>query len=153
MGVQQLSLADEVRIQFKGYPFGSPCPEAEIRRAESELGEALPPVLAELYTGFDGFRGPTNAVFFFPVFDPANSGLVETNKFFRNDKTFPQDLVSKCIFYGSDGTGAYWGIKRDLPDCVIQSHCAASRQRIAGKNMAVTERRIDWHSQSAGANL
>ena len=117
-----MGLPDEVRSHFAGYDFGPPCSEADIRRAEAALGEELPAVLRELYLAFNGFLGPTNAAFFWPLFawEPEHAGLVEMNSFFRGDVLFPQQLVSQCLFYGDNGCGPQWGLKRDLPGQVIQ---------------------------------
>jgi hypothetical protein len=103
---------------FPGRSFGEPCTEADIRRAEAELGELVPPALHELYLAFDGFRGSTDAQFFWPLF--GQEGLVELNKFFRGPEDFPAELVSQCLFFGGDGTGPSWGFMRDLPGKIIQ---------------------------------
>jgi hypothetical protein len=116
-----MGLPDEVRACFACFGFGPSCSEGEIGHAESKLGETLPAELKGLYLAFDGFKGPTGASFFWPLFahkenDP---GLVEMNLFFRGDDLFPQGLVSKCIFFGDNGCGTQWGIKRDLAGKVI----------------------------------
>ncbi len=110
--------ADEVRALFAGHSFGTPCTDADIRRAESALGEPLPAVLRELYLAFDGFLGSTNASFFWPLF--GRDGLVEMNQFYRDDELFSQELVSRCVFFGDNGCGPQWGYKSDLPGKVIQ---------------------------------
>jgi hypothetical protein len=110
--------ADEVRAIFPGHSFGPPCSEADVRRAEAALGEPLPPILRELYLAFDGFRGPTNAAFFWPLF--SREGLIEMNRFYRGDDLFPQQLVSQCLFFGDNGCGPQWGFKRDLPGKVMR---------------------------------
>jgi hypothetical protein len=109
---------DEVRALFAGHSFGAPCNDADVREAEAALGESLPPVLRELYLAFDGFRGPTNAAFFWPLF--GREGLVEMNQFYRGDDLFPQELISQVLFFGDNGCGPQWGFKRDLPGKVIQ---------------------------------
>jgi cell wall assembly regulator SMI1 len=109
---------DDVRALFAGYEFGAPCTESDICGAEAELGEPLPPALRELYCAFDGFRGPTGATFFWPLF--GREGLVEMNRFYRRDPLFPQGLVSQCVFFGDDGCGPQWGLMRDLPGNVIR---------------------------------
>jgi hypothetical protein len=113
-----MAAADEVRTLFAGYSFGAPCTEAELRRAEEALGESLPSVLQELYLAFDGFRGSTNAAFFWPLFGP--EGLVVLNQFYRGDNLFPRALVSQCLFFGDDGCGPQWGLRRDLPGKIIR---------------------------------
>ena len=117
-----MSMADEVRAHFAGHRFGPPCTEAALRRAEATLREPLPQVLRELYLTFDGFLGPTDATFLWPLFAPkaGASGLVETNLFFRGDELFPQELVSRCVFFGDNGIGPQWGLHRDRPGQVIK---------------------------------
>ncbi|WP_406697273.1 SMI1/KNR4 family protein [Singulisphaera sp. Ch08] len=121
-----MGLPDDVRACFAGFAFGPPCSESEIRRAESELGETLPPVLRAMYLAFDGFEGPTGAAFFCPLFahDEHGPGLVDMNLFYRGDDLFPQGLVSQCLFFGDGGGGPHWGIKQDVPGKVI--HWVAS---------------------------
>ncbi len=113
-----MGIAEEVRAMFPGHTFGAPCTEADIGRAETALGEPLPLVLRELYLAFDGFRGSTNAAFFWPLF--GREGLIEMNQFYRGDDLFPQGLVSQCLFFGDNGCGPQWGLKHDLPGKVIQ---------------------------------
>jgi cell wall assembly regulator SMI1 len=113
-----MSQADAVRSLFAGYTFGPPCTEADLRLAEAVLGEPLPPVLRQLYLAFDGFRGPTEARFFWPL--AGYEGLVELNQFYRGDDLYPQELVTQCVFFGDGGGGPQWGIKRDLPGKVIR---------------------------------
>lgn len=113
-----MSQPDEVRALFAGQHFGAPCTDADIRRAETALGEPLPPILRELYLAFDGFLGPTNAGFFWSLFE--REGLVEMNRFYRDDPLFPQALVSQCLFFGDNGCGPQWAFKRDLPGKVIR---------------------------------
>jgi hypothetical protein len=113
-----MAVADEVRVLFPGHRFGPPCTEVDLSRAEAALGQPLPPALRELYLAFDGFLGPTDARFFWPLF--GREGLVEANRFYRSGDPFPQELVSLCLFFGDNGCGPLWGIKRDLPGEVIQ---------------------------------
>src|SRR5262245_56218815 len=113
-----MAVADEVRAMFPGNAFGAPCSDADIRRAEEELGEPLPPTLRELYLAFDGFLGSNDSRFIWPLF--GREGLVALNQFFRGDDMFPQELVSQSLFFGGNGCGPHWGLKRDLPGEVIQ---------------------------------
>jgi hypothetical protein len=117
-----MKLYEEVQRHFAGFSFGAPCSDAEVQRAEAALGERIPGVLRELFLAFDGFLGPTDSVFFWPLFAGkwGDYGLVDLNRFLREDDEFPRDLVSRCIFFGDDGGGPFWGIKRDLPGKVIE---------------------------------
>ena len=91
--------AEKVTAEFHNTGYGPPCSDDDIRRATVALGEPLPAVLEEFYRAFNGFRGPTNAGFFWQLFaSPKNpTGLVEMNKFLREnaDDPFPRKL-SRC---------------------------------------------------------
>jgi SMI1 / KNR4 family (SUKH-1) len=91
--------SDVLRTLFSGRTFGAPCTEADIMRAEEALGEPLPLALRELYTEFDGFCGPTDATFLWPLF--AEEGLVSMNQFFRgihcSRKSWSTDACSSGI--------------------------------------------------------
>src|SRR5438132_7173472 len=104
---------DEVRALFAGHSFGAPWNDADVRKAEAALGESLAPVLRELYLAFDGFRGPTNAAFFWPLF--GREGLVEMNQFYRGDDLFPQELISHVLFYDDNGCAPQVSLNRDWP--------------------------------------
>ena len=116
--------AEKVKAEFPAAVYGPPCSDDDIRRAVAALGEPLPAVLKKYYRAFNGFRGPTNAGFFWQLFASKKNptGLVETNKFFREnaDDPFPREIVSKCLFFGDDGIGAQWGFKKDLPGKIIK---------------------------------
>jgi hypothetical protein len=131
----RMTAADEVRAMFPGRPFGAPCNEADIVRAEAALGETMPTMLRDLYLAFDGFHGPTDAGFFWPL--SGREGFVEMNQFFRADPVFPQELVSQCLFFGDNGCGAQWAVKRDLHDTVIQWEASWGAEfEVVGKSPA-----------------
>lgn len=117
-----MRVAEEVRAHFVGRWFGSPATEAAIRGAEDALGEPLPPALRELYLAFNGFNGPIDAAFFWPLSapEPGTGGLVEMNLFFRGNDLFPQELVAQCLFFGDNGIGPQWALHRDRPEQVIK---------------------------------
>ena len=75
---------------FAGFRIGPPCTEADVHRAEAALGETFPPPLRACYLAFDGFIGPTDARFLWPLF--GYPGLVRSNQFYRGDDLF-LDLV------------------------------------------------------------
>ena len=101
---------EEVRLAFPEGVFGvSATPEA-IATAERLLGHELPSQLRSLYIEFDGFRGPTNAPFLFPVLErpgPRGESLVTYTLFFRSEPYFPAWL-QQAIVLGDNGTGAAW---------------------------------------------
>jgi hypothetical protein len=95
---------------FPEATFGPPCTEAQIALAEKRLGHALPPVLVELYREFDGFLGPTNAQFFYPLCDAPtdmSASLVAHTLFLRGEDYFPAFMKS-AVAVGDMGTGPCW---------------------------------------------
>lgn len=119
-----MSLAQEVRRNFEGSDFGPPCSPDDLERAEHELGHPLPPVLRELYLSFDGFLGPTAAVFFSPLFerdDSAGDSLVGFTLFLRGEDYFPR-FLQRAVIFGGDGCGSNWGMLIDLPGVVFEWH-------------------------------
>jgi hypothetical protein len=113
-----MTASQTICTQFGGASCGAPCSEADIVRAERLLGCRLPDELRSLYLAFDGFRGPTEARFLWPLF--AKEGLVDFNRFLREGSEFPHEFVASCIFFGDAGIGDMWGLKRDLPGQVIR---------------------------------
>lgn len=114
---------DRVREAFSGGKFSPPCSEEGLKRAQAALGRPLPQELVELYRSFNGFLGTTMASFLWPVFRPDEimPGLVEMNLFFRNDPdVFPEAVVAKCLFFGSDGIGGNWGYHDDYAGKIIR---------------------------------
>ncbi|EDY15757.1 hypothetical protein CfE428DRAFT_6718 [Chthoniobacter flavus Ellin428] len=112
-----MSLAEQVLELFRGFPFGAPATLEEIQRAEQDLGESLSPTLRDLYLSFNGFCGPTNARFFWPLFGP--EGLVRSNQVLRSREELPHEFVSSCVFFGDGGVGPMWAVKLETPDTVI----------------------------------
>lgn len=133
-----MGLPEEVRHHFAGHRFGAPCSEADLHRAEAALGQPLPGVLRELYREFNGFLGPTDAAFFWPLFAGGwgDAGLVDINHSLREDPMFPVLFVSRCLFFGDDGGGSYWGFKEDVPGKVIRWDAERGEEfEVAGENL------------------
>ena len=82
------------------------------------LGARFPRELRSLYLAFDGFRGPTEARFLWPLL--AKDGIVDFNGFLREGSEFPRSFVSSCLFFGDAGIGDMWGFKDDLPGQIIR---------------------------------
>ena len=119
-----MSIAHEVRCIFEGFNFGPPCTPEDLVRAEHELGHPLPAVLRELYLSFDGFLGPTAAVFFSPLLQRDNSAgdsLVSFTRFLRGEDYFP-GFHQRAVIFGSDGCGSNWGMLIDSPGVVFEWH-------------------------------
>ncbi len=116
--------AEKVKAEFPDAAFRRPCSDDDIRRANAALGAPLPAILEEFYRAFNGFRGPTNAAFFWQLFASKKNptGLVEMNRFFRDnvDDPFPREIVSQCLFFGDDGIGAQWGFKKNQQGKIIK---------------------------------
>ncbi|WP_435010977.1 SMI1/KNR4 family protein [Tundrisphaera lichenicola] len=116
------SMIEDVLEAFAGYPFGPPCTQDELDEAEWTLGHPLPEVLRDLYTSFDGFSGPTSAVFFYPLIRPrpfSDVTLVEQTLRLRFDDNFG-NFFRHAVLFGDYGCGTSWGIRLDAPDQIFQ---------------------------------
>jgi len=113
-----MTSAEVILAQFGRSSCGAPCSEADVQRAEQLLGWRMPDDFRSLYLVFDGFRGPTEAQFLWPLF--AKDGLVDFNRFLREGSDFPRGFVDSCVFFGDAGIGDMWGFKRELPGQVIR---------------------------------
>ncbi len=114
--------ASDVRRAFPQGTFGSPAAPETIAEAERLLGHQLPEPVRSLYLEFDGFQGPTNAHFLFPILDrPASGGesLVTYTKFFRSESYFPAWL-QHALALGDNGTGATWFILLDQDNRLVR---------------------------------
>src|SRR4051794_6336330 len=101
---------EEVRSAFPDGVFRAPATPEEIAESERLLGHRLPPQLRDLYLDFNGFQGPTNAPFLFPLLERLSAGgqsLVAYTLFFRGEDYFPE-WVQRAIALGDNGTGIAW---------------------------------------------
>jgi hypothetical protein len=103
-----------VREAFQDYVFGQPASFESLASAEAKLGHKLPPVLREYLLAFNGFKGPTDADFFYTV-----DHLVEMTLFFRSEDYFPE-FLHNAVVLGDDGTGPCWLIRLGQPDTIIE---------------------------------
>ena len=110
-----------VRAHFSTGRFGPACTSEDITRAEAKLGVRLPSALKDLYLSFDGFRGPTNAQYLFPLLSCTDGGssLCDMTLFFRS---WEQIDLSRFIFFGSSSGDECWGISIDDPKKIIAYH-------------------------------
>jgi hypothetical protein len=113
-------MAAEIRRAFSQYAMGASCTPEDIAAAERQLGHALPPVVAELYREMDGFLGPTNAQFMYPLLqdrtNASRSSLVGMTLFLRSED-FP-GFLGRAVAIGDAGTGPFWLVFLDEPDKV-----------------------------------
>lgn len=117
-----MSAAQRVQQLFHGFPFGPACRPNDIAVAEDRLGHPLPPILRDLYLQFDGFAGPTNAAFFYPLLVPSSfsqAALVEHTLFLRSESYFPK-FLHRAVAFGDYGIGPSWVIALDTPDRIIE---------------------------------
>ena len=100
----------QVRDAFPESNYRVSASRLEITEAERLLGHDLPPQLKLLYSVFDGFDGPTDAPFLFPLLDrpaPRGESLVTYTLFLRGEGYFPT-WVQNAVALGHDGTGTAW---------------------------------------------
>jgi hypothetical protein len=115
-------LASSVREAFDGRLFGPSVSTDQIAEAERVLGHELPPILRTLYGAFDGFAGPTNAPFMFPLLKGSafsQESLVSFTLFLRGEDGFPV-FLQRAVAVGDNGTGASWLILLDKPNEVVR---------------------------------
>jgi hypothetical protein len=117
-----MSRPEEVCIAFPEATFRAPATSEEVAEAERLLGHLLPPQLRELYLEFNGFQGPTNAPFLFPLLErpgPRGKSLVTYTLFFRGEDYFPE-WVQRAIALGDNGTGTAWFMLVDEGDRLVR---------------------------------
>jgi len=125
----------KIREHFSSAIFGAPCTIEDIAAAESTLGITLLGSLRELYLAFDGFRGPGNAQYLFPLLNCTDGGssLLAMTELFRDWKS--PDL-SQFIFFGSSTADESWGLSLDAPRKIIAyHHQMEDRYEIAGSDI------------------
>ena len=104
-------------MSFDIYAFthGDPCGTDEFEQAEKSLGHMLPPELVRIYKLANGFRGPTNAAFLYPLQEGQSFNqetAVGLTRFFRQDPGH-SELWKRAVAFGDFGIGATWGINID----------------------------------------
>ena len=104
---------NDIRQRFEG-PFGPPCTPAQVLQAESALGHPLPAILKTHYAHFNGFQGPTDTRFLYPL-----QTLVDTTLWLRREGVFPA-FIQSAVAVGDYGVGSYWLILGDEPDTVVE---------------------------------
>lgn len=97
------------------YPHGSPIQEAEIRDAEKALGHAVPGELLSLYRVANGFRGPTNAAFLYPLLSPQafNDQTAVALTLGLRAEAGQNSVWDRAIMFGDPGMMPCWGIEAD----------------------------------------
>lgn len=106
-----------VRMTFDilAFPHGSPVHDAEIREAEKALGHAVPEELLSVYRVANGFRGPTNAAFLYPLLSPQpfnDQTAVALTLGLRAEANQPS-FWDRAIMFGDPGMMPCWGIEAD----------------------------------------
>jgi len=97
------------------FPHGSPIQEAEIREAEKALGHAVPEELLSIYRVANGFRGPTNAAFLYPLLSPQafnDQTAVVLTLGLRTEAIAP-GIWDRAVNFGDPGMMPCWGIEVD----------------------------------------
>lgn len=99
-------------IDISSYIHGEPCAESDFKNAAHVLGHPLPEELVRIYEMADGFRGPTNAAFLYPLINPQpfnQETAVGFTQYLRTDPSQPH-FWRNAIAFGDYGVGATWGI-------------------------------------------
>jgi hypothetical protein len=111
----------KIRAHFSAGIFAPPCTFDALAAVESALGVSLPQPLRELYLAFDGFRGPGNAQYLFPLSHCADGGssLLAMTQLFRD---WESPDLSRFIFFGSSTADECWGLSLDDSRRIIAYH-------------------------------
>jgi len=111
----------KIREHFPDGIFAPPCTLNTVVAVESALGVSLPQPLRELYLAFDGFRGPGNAQYLFPLAHCVSPGssLLALTQFFRD---WESPDLSRFIFFGSSTVDHAWGLSLDDSRKIIAYH-------------------------------
>lgn len=113
---------EDVHRAFANGVFRGRAKAEALAQVEQALGHALPDQLHSLYLEFDGFQGPTDANFLFPVLEratPGSESLLTYTQFFRGEDYFPSWL-QKAVAVGDNGTGTTWFILLEAPERLVR---------------------------------
>jgi hypothetical protein len=117
-----MSFADSVRTSLPACVFHPPASPDAVASAEQALGHPLPAPLRDLYSAFDGFEGPTNAPFMYPLLrapSPMGAALVPYTQFLRLECADVKWL-HRAVAVGGEGVGPSWFILLDDPETIVQ---------------------------------
>lgn len=97
------------------FPHGAPIQETEIREAEIALGHAVPAELLAVYRVANGFRGPTNAAFLYPLLTPQafNDQTAVALTLALREEGIQPSFWDRAIMFGDPGMMPCWGIEVD----------------------------------------
>jgi len=144
-----MNIAQQIRELFEGFPFGAPCHPSDVAKAEELLGHPLPPPLTELYLNFNGFAGPTDAAFFYPLLTPtsfSNTSLVEYTLSLRGEDYFPR-FLQRAVAIGDYGVGPCWVILIDTPGKILEwdGEWGDDYETLEGTLADVWEGKKEWY--------
>ena len=109
MASVEKSILDRIRSVIQVTWHGEPATEEMIRAAEQALGVELPHWLREIYLGCDGFSGPTNVHYLYPLEGPG--GVRAFTLFLRSEWALP--WLERAIIFSDNGVGTsctvHWG--------------------------------------------
>jgi hypothetical protein len=144
-----MAMAQDIRQLFHGFPFGSACSPNDIAVAENRLGHSLPSMFRDLYLQFDGFTGPTNAAFFYPLLVPSSfsqAALVEHTLFLRSEDYFPK-FLHRAVVFGDYGTGPCWAVSLDAPSRIIEwdAEWGEDYEVLEGTPFEIWKNKKEWY--------
>lgn len=91
---------------------GQPCTEREIIDAERILGFSLPQELRNVYLSVNGFAGPSEARFLYPLTRRESFSLVTMLRLTQVLRGLPEaaSLWRAAVAFGDYGIGSTWGM-------------------------------------------
>ena len=101
MSFAEQSILNRIRSAMPDASFDPPATSAMIDAAEGALGVPLPDWLREIYLACNGFRGPTDVRYLYPL--DGREGVAEFTFFLRTEWSLP--WLSRAIVFSDNGVG------------------------------------------------
>ncbi len=101
MSFAEQSVLERIRSAMPDASFDPPATVALIDAAESAVGVSFPDWLCEIYLACNGFRGPTDVRYLYPL--DGREGVVEFTLFLRTEWSAP--WLNRAIIFSDNGVG------------------------------------------------
>lgn len=104
------SIKERILAAMPKVSFNDPATSVMIEKAQLSLAVTFPSWLRDLYLTCDGFSGPTDVRYLYPLCE--DNGVVEFTLFLRNEWKLP--WLNRCAVFSENGLGGsstvHWGI-------------------------------------------
>ncbi len=140
-------------LHCNAHGFGIPVASGDVDFIEQQIEFIFPLELRSCYLSFNGFLGPTDACFLWPLRNSGGLGILEMNRSLRSSHDFPRQLMEKCLFFGDWGTGPYWGYHKDCDGVIAWDGEWGDAFEVRGMNLLEAWKRgaEDYRDPTASA--